>query len=209
MPDKDVTPPNDVTDGLEVCKKLGIEYKISYINPAKKGFHDILEDTENRVINGNLVARIRMCILYYYAGTRGRLVIGSSNKTELLLGYFTKYGDGAADLLPLGDLYKTDILGLGRYLQLPNSILEKKSSARLWSDQLTEEELGLPFSQLDPVINKLAGSTKKIKEHLSEYSLAFPEIDIEYLTKIQDLISANKHKLSFPPVCRLPTNSKI
>ena len=60
LPDKDVTPPNDVTDGLEVCKKLGIEYKISYINPAKKGFHDILEDTENRVINGNLVARIRM-----------------------------------------------------------------------------------------------------------------------------------------------------
>ena len=206
LPDKDVTPSNDVTDGLEVCKRLGIEYKIADVNPPKEGFHKILEQSDNRVIYGNLVARIRMCILYYYAGMKNRLVIGSSNKTELLLGYFTKYGDGAADLLPLGDLYKTEIVGLGRYLKVPNPILEKKSSARLWNDQITEVEIGMSFNELDPVIDKLATSTRKIKDYAAEYKLAFPGIDIESLARIQNLIKANRHKLSFPPVCILPKN---
>jgi NAD+ synthase len=125
-----------------------------------------------------------------------------------LLGYFTKYGDGAADLLPLGDLYKTEIMGLGRYLKVPNPILEKKSSARLWNDQITEMELGLSFDELDPVIDKLATSTRKIKDYVDEYKLAFPGIDIESLARIQNLIATNRHKLSYPPVCRLPKNSK-
>ena len=208
LPDKDVTPSDDVTDGLEVCRRLGIDYKIANVNPAKEGFQEILEKSENRVINGNLVARIRMCILYYYAGMESRLVIGSSNKTELLLGYFTKYGDGAADLLPLGDLYKTEIMGLGKYLKVPNSILEKKSSARLWNDQITEVELGLSFTELDPVIDKLASSTSKIKDYAAEYEHAFPGIDVEALTRIQDLIAANRHKLSYPPVCSIPKKIK-
>jgi NAD+ synthase len=207
LPDKEVTPLDDVTDGLEVCNRLDIEYKTANINSAKEGFLDVLEHSENNVLLGNLVARIRMCILYYYAGLKGRLVIGSSNKTELLLGYFTKYGDGAADLLPLGELYKTEIIGLGKHLKIPNSILQKKSSARLWTGQVTEEELGLPFSQLDLVIDKLIDSPKKkMQEDMQEYQLGFPEeIDLKSIQKIQNLIITNKHKLTFPPVCNLST----
>ena len=204
LPDKDVTPLNDITDGLEVCKRLEIEYKKADVNSPKQGFSDILDQTDNRIVEGNLVARIRMCILYYYAGMKGRLVLGSSNKTELFLGYFTKYGDGAADLLPLGDLYKTEIMELARHLEIPNAILEKKSSARLWSDQITEEELGLPFTQLDLVVDKLIGSHNKKYREISEYKNDFPGIDVQSIQRIQKLIDSNKHKLSFPPVCKLP-----
>jgi len=204
MPDTDVTPLNDITDGLEVCNRLGIEYKKAEVNSPKQGFNNILERSENRIIEGNLVARIRMCILYYYAAMNSRLVLGSSNKTELFLGYFTKYGDGAADLLPLGDLYKTEIIGLGKYLEVPNAILDKKSSARLWTDQLTEVELGLPFNQLDVVVDKLVGLQNKLYDQISDYKSDFPGIDLQSVQRVQKLIVANQHKLSFPPLCELP-----
>lgn len=205
MPDKDVTPLSDITDGLEVCNRLGIGYKNAEVNSPKQGFNKILERSENRVIEGNLVARIRMCILYYYAAMNSGLVLGSSNKTELFLGYFTKYGDGAADLLPLGDLYKTEIIGLGKYLEIPNAILDKKSSARLWTDQITEVELGLPFSQLDVVVDKLLDLQKnKLYKQISDYKSDFPGIDLQSVQRIQKLLVANQHKLSFPPLCELP-----
>lgn len=204
LPDKDVTPLSDISDGLEVCNRLGIEYKQADVNSPKKGFNDILESSENKIVDGNLVARIRMCILYYYAGMKSRLVLGSSNKTELFLGYFTKYGDGAADLLPLGDLYKTEIIGLGKYLQIPEAILDKKSSARLWTNQITEEELGLPFSKLDVVVDRLVGLQNKLYNHISEYKSDFPGIDLQSVIRVQKLMDANQHKLSFPPICELP-----
>ncbi len=205
LPDKDVTPLNDITDGVEVCKRLGIEYKKADVDSPKQGFNKILDRTENKIVAGNLVARIRMCILYYYAGLKGRLVLGSSNKTELVLGYFTKYGDGGADLLPLGDLYKTEILELGRYLKIPSAILEKKSSARLWTDQITEKELGMSFSQIDLVINKLSEFQEEKKyNQISEYENDFTGLDSLSVQRIQKLIDSNKHKLSFPPVCELP-----
>ena len=207
LPDKDVTPLNDITDGLEVCKRLGIEYKKADIKSPKQGFNDILDQTDNRIVEGNLVARIRMCIMYYYACMKGRLVLGSSNKTELFLGYFTKYGDGAADLLPLGDLYKTEIIKLAKHLEIPRAILDKKSSARLWTDQITEEELGLPFNQLDPIVYKLIGSQNKKYNEILDYENDFPAINVQSIQRIQKLIDSNKHKLSFPPVCVLPRAS--
>lgn len=207
LPDKDVTPLNDITDGLEVCKRLGIEYKKADVKSPKQGFNDILDQTDNRIVEGNLVARIRMCIMYYYAGMKGRLVLGSSNKTELFLGYFTKYGDGAADLLPLGDLYKTEIIELAKHLEIPSAILDKKSSARLWTDQITEEELGLPFTQLDPIVDKLIGSHNKKYNEILDYENDFPAINVQSIQRIQKLIDSNKHKLSFPLVCVLPKAS--
>jgi NAD+ synthase len=205
LSDKDVTPSNDVDDALEVCNRLDIEYKKININDPKYAFFQLLDKTEDKIINGNLVARIRMCFLYYYAGLKNRLVLGSSNKTELTLGYFTKYGDGAADLLPLGDLYKTQITGLAKYVEVPHTIVEKKSSARLWSDQITEVELGLPFSQIDMIIDEMK-KFEKFDEASDETQLADSlQIDKESIQKIKKLIIANSHKLSFPPICRIPT----
>ena len=152
LPDETVTPSSDIEDALRICSNLKIDSEKIYINKPKNSFLEIIKPTDNVLLTGNLVARIRMCILYYYSGLMGRLVLGSSNKTELMLGYFTKFGDGAADLLPLGDLYKTQLLGLAKYLEIPGSVIDKKSSARLWANQFTEDELGLPFTQLDKIL---------------------------------------------------------
>ena len=152
LPDETVTPSNDIEDALRICSILKIDSEKIYINKPKNSFLEIIKHTDNILLTGNLVARIRMCVLYYYSGLMGRLVLGSSNKTELMLGYFTKFGDGAADLLPLGDLYKTQLFGLAKYLEIPGSVIDKKSSARLWANQFTEDELGLPFIQLDKIL---------------------------------------------------------
>ncbi len=202
LSDKDVTPSNDIDDALEVCDRLDIEYRKINIDDPKQGFLQLLDQTENKIIKGNLVARIRMCFLYYYAGLKNRLVLGSSNKTELNLGYFTKYGDGAADLLPLGDLYKTQITALAKYVEVPHTIVEKKSSARLWADQITEVELGLPFNQLDKIIDKII-NTQNFESADAEMLSDLLDINKESIQKIQNLISANRHKLSFPPICKV------
>ena len=152
LPDETVTPSSDIEDAIRICSNLKIDCEKIVINKPKNSFLEIIKPTDNVLLTGNLVARIRMCMLYYYSGLMGRLVLGSSNKTELMLGYFTKFGDGAADLLPLGDIYKTQLLGLAKYLEIPGSVIDKKSSARLWANQFTEDELGLPFIQLDKIL---------------------------------------------------------
>ena len=151
LPDETVTPANDIEDAIRICTDLKIDSEKISINKPKNSFLEIIKYTDNMLLTGNLVARVRMCVLYYYSGLMGRLVLGSSNKTELMLGYFTKFGDGAADLLPLGDIYKTQLFGLAKYLEIPGSVIDKKSSARLWANQFTEDELGLPFTQLDKI----------------------------------------------------------
>ena len=155
LPDKDITPQQDIDDALEICSVLGIEYKIIYINSIKDQILKDVEKTDNNLVKGNLLSRIRMCILYYYANLLNRFVLGTANKTEIAIGYFTKYGDGASDLFPIGDLYKTQVRGFAKFLNISNSIINKKSSARLWKDQQTEDEIGLSFDDLDAVLSYL------------------------------------------------------
>ena len=173
-----------------------------YINKPKNSFLEIIKHTDNMLLTGNLVARVRMCVLYYYSGLMGRLVLGSSNKTELMLGYFTKFGDGAADLLPLGDIYKTQLFGLAKYLEIPGSVIDKKSSARLWANQFTEDELGLPFTQLDKILQFFESSNNL---HYDRQALSdeFPGSSIEIIEEVQFRMKNNQHKLTFPPVCKI------
>ena len=154
------------------------------------------------LLTGNLVARVRMCVLYYYSGLMGRLVLGSSNKTELMLGYFTKFGDGAADLLPLGDMYKTQLFGLAKYLEIPGSVIDKKSSARLWANQFTEDELGLPFTQLDKLL-QFFESSNNVRYNRQALSNEFPGLSLEIIEEVQFRMKNNQHKLTFPPVCKI------
>ena len=204
LPDESVTPSDDIEDALTICSNLNIDYEKMSINKPKDSFLEIIKDNKNILLAGNLVARIRMCMLYYYSGQMGRLVLGSSNKTELMLGYFTKFGDGAADLLPLGDLYKTQLFGLAKYLEIPDSIIEKKSSARLWADQFTEEELGLPFIQLDKILQCFESHTNVSHDNADQAILKeFPEIRLDMFQKVKLKIAHNQHKLIFPPVCKI------
>ncbi len=101
---------------------------------------------------GNAAARMRMMVAYFEANTTDRLVVGTGNRTELLLGYFTKYGDGAADMLPLAELYKTEVRELARAIDVPTDIIEKPPTAGLWADQTDEDELGAPYERIDTIL---------------------------------------------------------
>jgi len=104
---------------------------------------------------GNMKARLRAMILYYYANTSKGLVVGTGDKSEIMLGYFTKYGDGACDIQPIADLYKSAVRDLARHLGLPHRIFSKPSSPELWPGQIAEDELGLPYSKLDLILWRL------------------------------------------------------
>lgn len=153
MPEAGVTDPRDVADAREVANKLGIHFRVVDITPAVEGVRKNLTDFKIGAFlpAANIKPRVRMTILYYYANLLNRLVIGSSNRSELRAGYFTKYGDGAADIAPLGSLYKTQVKQLAEHLGVPGHIVRKVPSAGLWRGQTDEAELGLPYEKLDMI----------------------------------------------------------
>lgn len=112
----------------------------------------------DKFAHANVKARARMVLLFAYANMTGGLVCGTSNKSEILVGYFTKYGDGGVDIFPIGDLYKTQVWELAKYLRIPKEIISKPPMAGLWKDQSDEKELGLSYNQLDMI---LAGLERK------------------------------------------------
>lgn len=117
---------------------------------------------------GNKMARERMSILFDYSSKENALVVGTSNKTEIYLGYSTQFGDSACALNPIGDLYKTNIWDLSRYLKIPNELIEKKPSADLWEGQTDEQEMGLTYKEADQVLYRMLEENKTIEEILSE-----------------------------------------
>ncbi|WP_338960563.1 NAD+ synthase [Fusobacterium nucleatum] len=117
---------------------------------------------------GNKMARERMSILFDYSSKENALVVGTSNKTEIYLGYSTQFGDSACALNPIGDLYKTNIWDLSRYLKIPNELIEKKPSADLWEGQTDEHEMGLTYKEADQVLYRMLEENKTVKEILAE-----------------------------------------
>lgn len=117
---------------------------------------------------GNKMARERMSILFDYSSKENALVVGTSNKTEIYLGYSTQFGDAACALNPIGDLYKTNIWDLSRYLKIPNELIEKKPSADLWEGQTDEQEMGLTYKEADQVLYRMLEENKTVEEVLTE-----------------------------------------
>ena len=117
---------------------------------------------------GNKMARERMSILFDYSSKENALVVGTSNKTEIYLGYSTQFGDSACALNPIGDLYKTNIWDLSRYLKIPNELIEKKPSADLWEGQTDEQEMGLTYKEADQVLYRMLEENKTVEEVLRE-----------------------------------------
>ena len=117
---------------------------------------------------GNKMARERMSILFDYSSKENALVVGTSNKTEIYLGYSTQFGDSACALNPIGDLYKTNIWDLSSYLKIPNELIEKKPSADLWEGQTDEQEMGLTYKEADQVLYRMLEENKTVEEVLAE-----------------------------------------
>lgn len=138
----------DEADGQLICRHLGLQPTLAPLGDAPER---LVGDLDPAVL-GNVKARLRMTRLYAEAQSRGALVAGTGNKSELLIGYFTKHGDGGSDLLPIGDLYKSQVKTLARHLGIPPAIIEKPPSAGLRPGQTDEGDLGLSYERLDAIL---------------------------------------------------------
>ena len=146
--------PSNLQDAQQVARKHGIQFKSLDITSTVKTATQLVHSSNSvsKVSIGNMKARLRAMILYYHANTRNGIVVGTGDKSEIMLGYFTKYGDGACDIQPLADLYKTTLRDLARYLKLPSKIYSKPSSPDLWPGQTAEKDLGLSYEKLDLIL---------------------------------------------------------
>lgn len=141
------------TDAAAVAAHLGLDMEVRDISAMVDGYLAGLETEASRLRAGNFMARSRMAILYDVSARDGGLVLGTSNKSEILLGYTTLWGDAAYAVNPLGDLYKTQVRALARHLGLPARVLEKAPSADLWAGQTDEGELGFTYEEADRVLH--------------------------------------------------------
>ena len=200
LPDFETTPPEDVEDAEELAESLGIEHHKLDIHGIYETYGRLLPffDEGRRVANGNLRARIRMTILYYYANISNRLVCGTSDKSELLLGYYTKYGDGGVDIMPIADLYKTQVRELARRLGLPRKLSEKPSSPRLWPGQMAESELGITYEEVDQILYLYVDHNRSIEEIAGETG-----ISMEKIKSVIQRVHRNEHKRVPPPIARV------
>lgn len=143
------------------------------------------------LVIANIKPRLRMTVLYYYASKLNYLVMGTDNKSEEMIGYFTKYGDGGVDLLPIVDLYKRDIRKLAEHLGVPREIITKKPSAGLWSGQTDEGEMGLSYDELDDILEAIElGKDLSKKDPLK-------------VEKVKKMMKISDHKRKMPPGCEL------
>ena len=159
--------PDSLNHAKLVIEDLGINSKtIEITDMIDAYFKNEKEASSLRM--GNKMARERMSILFDYSSKENALVVGTSNKTEIYLGYSTQFGDSACALNPIGDLYKTNIWDLSRYLKIPNELIEKKPSADLWEGQTDEQEMGLTYKEADQVLYRMLEENKKVEEVLAE-----------------------------------------
>ena len=154
LPERGVTSERDVDDALRVAGMCGVRCDVIDITDIVRSFCRAIPvyEADDLVSAGNVKARVRMVVAYYYANRFNLIVVGSGNKSELLTGYFTKYGDGGVDILPLGDLYKTQVKQLALHVGVPEDIVRKTPSAGLWVGQTDEGELGVTYDVLDLIL---------------------------------------------------------
>lgn len=186
-------------DARKLAKQLGIKVKKTPITELMAAFSATVDQevTNDRVARGNTMARFRMTILYAYSNHFNYLVIGTSNKSEIMVGYITKYGDGGVDFEPCGGLYKTQIRLLADYLDIPEEIIKKPPSAELWEGQTDEDEMGISYEQLDLV---LLGFEKNLSMDQISDEL---NINRSLVEKVQKMVKRSDHKRSMPPILEL------
>jgi len=188
----------ELEDAILVCKHLGIYYKTISIKNIVDEFEKALNFKIDKLAKGNLMVRSRMVILYGIANAKNYFVLGTSNRTEFLVGYFTKWGDGASDIAPLLSLYKTEVRELAKILEVPEKIISKKPTAGLWAGQTDEDELGIEYALLDKILYRLV-DLKMQKEKIAE-DLNIP---LERVLYVEKLIKKSEHKRRLPSFPKL------
>lgn len=183
----------DGADARAYAKDLGIGFRAIDIAPMVARFESGLQPKRSdRVARGNLRARTRMVVWYFVANVEDRLVVGTGNKSEILTGYFTKFGDGGADFLPIGDLYKTQVRAMARHLGVPKKIVDKVPTAGLWRGQTDEGELGLSYDELDRIL--LGLELQMEPEAIAEKT----DVSLERVRHVEELVASSVHKRKMP-----------
>lgn len=190
----------DVRDATALAKGLKIRHQTVDIAP-QIDLYFAAHPTKSRLQRGNKMARERMSILYDYSVREGAFVLGTSNKTELLVGYGTVYGDLACAVNPMGDLYKTQVRQLAEHLGLPAAIRRKAPTAGLWPGQTDEGELGLTYDELDRILYALVEG-RKTRRQVIEAGHSASLVD-----RVLRMIRASDFKRTLPPVAKLSTRT--
>ncbi len=195
--------PDSLTFALEAAEKAGVALETVDISPmADAHIHataGLAEDDSAmaRLRKGNVMSRVRMTVLYDRSARENALVLGTSNKTELLLGYGTIHGDMASAINPIGDLYKCQVFSLAAHLQVPDSILERPPSADLWEGQTDEEELGFSYDSVDALLHLL------IDRRYPRAALLQAGFAKDFLDEVQHRVRANQYKRRPPLIAKL------
>ncbi|MDD5565437.1 MAG: NAD(+) synthase [Candidatus Omnitrophica bacterium] len=177
----------DRKDAMIVARALGLRTQEIDLSGTYRSLLKILP-AGSRLARANLKPRLRMAVLYYFANTYNYLVCGTGNKSELAVGYFTKYGDGATDILPLGDLLKKQVVRLAYELGIPQRIIDKPPTAGLWQGQTDEDEMGITYRQLDAILQRKAKQDRPITSSAK-------------LRKIREMMKRSAHKRQGPRIC--------
>lgn len=178
--------PADAPHGEEAARAWGIEYRTIDLGSAYDALVAALPAGSD-LAYANIKPRLRMITLYHHANTLGRMVVGTGNRSELMAGYYTKYGDGGTDLLPIAGLYKWQVRDLAREIGVPQAIIDKPPSAGLWLGQTDEEEMGISYDDLDRTLAAIDdGDTSSI--------------DPATLERVQRMIRISEHKRQLPPI---------
>ena len=192
MPGKP-TKKDNRTDAIELAKDLDVGKIEITINSTVKAFEQNIDFEPSKETSGNIRARTRMVYTYAYANENNLLVLGTGNRTEYLLGYFTKYGDGATDIVPLMDLYKTEVKELARHIGLDEKFIQKEPTAGLWEGQTDEDEIGATYEEMDKILKKLIDQEKTVEETSQEL-----DIEEDRIIKLDKMHQASKHKRKGP-----------
>ncbi len=178
----------DIQDAKKLCSLLNVGYSEISLAPLLRQIEKSLspELKPDRLTMGNAAARLRMLLLYSFAGKKNAIVVGTGDKSEYMIGYFTKYGDGGCDIFPIADLYKCQVRLISKELGIPKNICQKPSSPNLWKGQTAEKELGISYDDVDAILYALE---KKIPKKEIE-----KEIGRKKVQKVLSLMKESGHK---------------
>jgi NAD+ synthase len=186
LPEKETYNTRDIDDAKVIAEKFGLKTQICDITTVLENFYQAIPifDPKDRICKGNIKARVRMIYLYYYANKLNMIVCGSSDKSETMMGYFTKWGDAAADIAPIMDLYKTQVRKLAEHIGIPTQLAAKPSTPGLWPNQLAETELGIKYETLDLILYGLEHfmTTDEIAEQLGVKKETVEKVKSRWLT---------------------------
>ncbi|QDX39876.1 NAD+ synthase [Salarchaeum sp. JOR-1] len=184
----------NMRDARELCESRSIPYAEDDIRPAVASIREGLPGDFDETTVGNVRARVRMTYCYEAANAHDYLVLGADNRSEYELGYVTKYGDGAVDVAPFGDLYKTELYEFAEFLDLPEKFVDKQPTAELWEGQTDEGELGASYETIDAVLRRYLDHGLTVSEIVADTG-----IDRGLVERFVSLHESTEHKRRRPP----------